>query len=321
MAEKESKNRKIISPKGNTTAMLLSCIGIAVLLWLANRLTHEYDGYLKAHIIYNNIPQDYVLGGGTTKDVTLHVKTKGFYLLLNKIKSDNIGLEINAAMLPFGKEFVASQYLKNIIAASLNKEYTLIGVQPDTLNYIFDKKFSKSVPIKFNYQLDFESQYGLAENILIEPSQVVISGPKKQIIDIKLLETEVIIFKKLKEDLTGSAKVIVPGIINASLDTSFIKYTIKVEKYTEQEIDVPVRLINVPVKNNVVIYPKKVKVTCLVSLNNFEKVKPDLFEVVADFSNIVSTEDKQVLISLKRQPTFVKNVNWSPKRVEYIINK
>ncbi len=69
------------------------------------------------------------------------------------------------------------------------------------------------------------------------------------------------------------------------------------------------------------IYPKKVKVTCLVSLNDFEKVKADLFEAVADFSNIDMNEDKLVSISLKRQPSFVKNINWSPKRAEFIINK
>jgi hypothetical protein len=59
----------------------------------------------------------------------------------------------------------------------------------------------------------------------------------------------------------------------------------------------------------------------LVSLNDFEKVKADLFEAVADFYKVDMKEDKLVDITLKRQPSFVKNINWSPKRAEFIMNK
>jgi hypothetical protein len=59
----------------------------------------------------------------------------------------------------------------------------------------------------------------------------------------------------------------------------------------------------------------------LVSLNDFEKVKADLFEAVADFSKVDMKEDKLVSITLKRQPSFVKNINWTPKRAEFILNK
>jgi hypothetical protein len=321
LIEKETNNKKYTSPKGNNTAVLISCIGIAFLLWFANKLTYEYDGYFKAKVNFINLPQDYVIASNTINEVSLHVRTKGFYLLLSKLNGNKINLEINASSLPLGKEFISSQYLKSIVAASLDKEYNLIGVQPDTLMYFFDKKFSKTLPVKFNYSLDFESQYGLASNIIIEPITVIISGPKKQIIGLKNLETETISLKNIKQDIFGDAKVISPDFINAALDPSYVKYTIKVEKYTEHEVDVPVRLINVSSNNNIILYPKKIKVTSLVSLNNFEKINPDMFELVADFSDINFSTDKYVPITLKRQPAFVKNINWSPKKVEYIINK
>jgi YbbR domain-containing protein len=320
LIEKESNNKRVL-PNSNSTAMLITCISIDFLFWLGNKLSHEYNGVLIAKVNYNNIPNDYMLGSNTTQQVKLLVRAKGFFLLFDKLKKNKISTDINAALLPLNKTFVTSESIKNIIAATLNKNYALIEVQPDTFFYSFDKRFTKKIPVKLIAEIDFEPQHGLSEKIIITPVEVEISGHKKDVTDLKFLETETLIFNKLKESKTGSVKIKSPMLINVVIDPNVIEYAINVEKYTEQVVEVPVRIVNVPNKSNMTIYPKKIKVTCLVSLNDFEKVKADLFEAVADFYKVDMKEDKLVDITLKRQPSFVKNINWSPKRAEFIMNK
>lgn len=320
MTEKESNTKRDL-PNSNSTAMLITCISIAFLFWLGNKLSHEYNGFLVAKVNYNNIPNDYILGRNTTKQVILHVRTKGFFLLLNKLRKNIISTDINASLLPLNKTFVTSESIKNIIAATLSNNYALIEVQPDTFFYSFDKRFTKNIQVKFITEIDLEQQYGLSESPKIFPAEVQISGHKKDVTDLKFLETEPLVFSKLKESKNGSIKIIAPNLMNVLIEPNVVEYSINVEKYTEQVIEVPIRIMNAPTKSNMTIYPKKVKVTCLVSLNDFEKVKADLFEAVADFSNIDMKEDKLVSITLKRQPAFVKNINWSPKRAEFIMNK
>lgn len=291
------------------------------MLWLGTKLSHEYDGFVTANIKYNNIPEDYILSGSTTNNITLHIRTKGFYLLTEKLKGRRRVVEVNASLLPLNKEYISDEAMKNILLANLNKYYTLISIQPDTFFYDFDKKYSKKVPVKFNAELDFEQQYGLTENPKIEPKEVVVSGPRKVINDLEFAETNMLQFSKIKSNLQGKVKLKNVAANTISFEPEIINYSIQVEKYTEQIIEVPVRIINVPARTNIVIFPKKIKVSCMVSLTDYEKVTEDLFEAVADFSKINITNDKLVGIQIKRKPAFVKNINYTPKKAEFIINR
>jgi hypothetical protein len=324
LTEKESiksSRSKSIASRQNPTAILIVCMGIAVLLWLTNKLSHEYNGELTVQLNYVNIPEDNILGGKTTGQLILEIKAKGFNLLWYKLKRNKLTIDMNMNKLPLNRQYVLTNRLKPEVSSRIPKEYELIAILPDTLYYALDKKFSKKVPVVFNAELNYERQYGLSGKIILSPDEIVISGPKKEITSVEKWETEPVTFNKLKETKEGTVKLKQPEFTNAKIEPDKIQYKIPVEEFTEQEVEVELKAINVPKKLNLILYPKKIKIACLVSLKDFDKVKPSLFKVIVDFSEHDFEKEKYAEIKVVQSPDFVKHIHFSPKKAEYIIHK
>lgn len=315
--QKKEYNRNSLN--GNTTAMLITCMGIAVLLWVANKFTQEYNTTISGEIRYTNTPNNLLISRNTTKEIQLLVKTKGFNILLNKILKSNFIIDIEYNLLSQKANYILSDNLSNQIGIKLPNGIQLIDVFPDTLHYYFDKSFSKLVPIFFKKNITFQAQFGMAEAIAISPSKVQLTGVKSDVISIVSVETENINYKNLNTSKTGKVKLKnIPGI---SFNLNEISYTIPVEEYTEKEIEVSISKINLTNKNRVEVYPKKIKLQCMVSLKNYEKVKPELFEATADFAAVDIKQENKVAVTISRMPAFVKNINFLPKKVDFILYK
>jgi hypothetical protein len=317
----QHKRVKEKTPQQNSAAILITCMGIAVLLWLTNKLSHEYNGELYAKVNYINIPEGNILGGKTTQQLTLQIKTKGFNLLWLKLKGRKISIDVNINKLPQNRNFVSTNRLKPDIAIQIAKEYELLAIHPDTLLYGLDKKYSKTIPVVLKSNLEFEQQYGLSGKIILNPSQVKISGPRQDINGIEKWETELVEYRNLKSNKEGTVKLKQPSLSGFNVEPEVVKYTIPVEEFTEQEIEVEIKMLNVPKKTNLVLYPKKVKITCQVAMKDFDKVKSSQFRVIADFENIDFSKNKYVDIQVVQSPDFVKRMQHSPRKAEYIIYK
>ena len=67
------------------------------------------------------------------------------------------------------------------------------------------------------------------------------------------------------------------------------------------------------------IYPNKAKVIFRVGLSNYEHVSSEAFRVVADFAGVDMNRSKYVPVRIELAPSFIKNLDYSPKSVEYIV--
>jgi YbbR domain-containing protein len=324
LPEKEtthSRKGRATDPKQNSAAILITCMGIAVLLLITNKMSHHYIGELHTHVNYVRIPEGNILSGKTTQQLTLQIKTTGLNLLWMKFRKNKTEVDINLSKFSTNRNFILASYLKTQIAAQIPKEYELISIQPDTLFYGLDKKFTKSVPVVFKSNLEFEKQYALSGKVLLTPKEVKISGPRKEVTEIEEWETEVVTYQKLKENKEGSVsmkKSLYNGII---IEPERIQYKIIVEEYTEKEVEVEIKAINVPKKTDLVLYPKKVKITCLVAMNDFDKVQASQFKAVVDFADYKAGQSKYFDIQITKSPDFVKHIQSVPRKAEYIIYK
>ena len=94
--------------------------------------------------------------------------------------------------------------------------------------------------------------------------------------------------------------------------------SINVEKYTEATIDIPIQYNNVPDSIVLRTFPKSVKLTYFVSLNDYDKVFPQFFEVNVNYNDI-SEDNNQVAVTLEKYPENVSNVRMNQENVDYII--
>ena len=86
-----------------------------------------------------------------------------------------------------------------------------------------------------------------------------------------------------------------------------VRYTQKVEKFTEGKAEIPVEVINVPDNLNLAYFPKSVVVYYQVNLEEFEKVGASDFSVVCDYKSVKDGDD-YMIAQIKTKPKFSANM-------------
>jgi len=100
-----------------------------------------------------------------------------------------------------------------------------------------------------------------------------------------------------------------------------VMLTIPVEKYTEISIKVPVDVENLPDSVKLMFIPRSIDVKCNVVLSKYFTLKPLMFKAVVDYNLISNSINKKLKVKLATVPEFVSLTDFSPKYVEYIIEK
>jgi hypothetical protein len=133
------------------------------------------------------------------------------------------------------------------------------------------------------------------------------------------VSTKEVKFKKLNQKV--SKKVSLIPINQVSFSKRYVMLSLPVEKYTEITVKVPVTIDNQPDSVKLLFIPKAVDVKCNVVLSKYFTLSPSMFKADVDYTQINSSLSKKLKIKLSMVPDFVKLVDYTPKYVEYIIEK
>ncbi len=276
-------------------------------------------------VVYINFPNDKVVSDYLPQHIDIQIKSKGFNLLVYQFKKTK-----EAVVIDFkdAKSFkIKNNFYLPInstidkIANQFNSNITVLKINPDTIYFTFNKKISKKVVVKVNQNVTFSGDYQLADSIKIIPGKVLISGADEAIDKIKFVET----FPLTVTDLNKSTKVKLA--IQKSGNMKFVEVSpsevtafIKVSKFAEANIELPIQIENLPQNYNLKIFPDKVTIKYQVSFENYEKIRASDFKIIVDYKTIDKVSNK-IKIQLVKAPVFVKSIKFSPEKVEYILRK
>lgn len=295
-------------------------MGIAVLLWLLTKLSNEYTGNISAEIEYINLPDNLVPTKPLQKNVILLVEATGFRLLGKNLFGGVEKVVLNYELYN-NEEFIPSNDYQADLINNLDNTFIVRDVKPDTIYFSFEEKMTVKVPVILNSNFTFASQHDLMEPVIFEPDSVTVSGPFSIVDSIFNWPTAPLEFLELKESRQGEVGMMEPLDFAVEIVPEQVRYTVPVEKYTELSTKVDVTTLNIPDSLDIIIYPKSVDVTFRVGISNYEVVQPDDFEATVDFAGLDLFNNQYVDIELTRAPPYIKNINITPKQVEYIIYK
>ena len=182
---------------------------------------------------------------------------------------------------------------------------------------LLDEKAERVVPVKLKSSISFKDLFRQKEAVKLEPSTIVISGPKAVVEVFDEINTELLSLEDVDNNKTGK-------IESQSLNHSEINYSakninweLKVEQFTQGEIKLPIEMKNIPKGYEIKLFPEEVTVSYLISLDEFDLVKPDMFAAHISFD----ADFKRQSVNLSRQADFVENVRIFPSKVEYFLIK
>ena len=68
-------------------------------------------------------------------------------------------------------------------------------------------------------------------------------------------------------------------------------------------------------------FPGKVKVSFQVGLSDYETINEHFFRAVVDYSEAGNMLGNKLQVKLEKKPEYIRSVNFTPKTVEYILEK
>jgi hypothetical protein len=303
-------------------------IAISSLLWFMNSLSKDYITEIDCPIEFYNYPDNYVMIDDIDGTVKLQVSGRGFTLL--KYTIGNIALPFNIDLQSYfsasedkPKQIQFQYYLssrKEEMERFLNDEIKVLDVTPGILNLKFDRLHEKKVKVVPKLELKYAPQYRLKGKAKNSPDSVVVKGPKSVLDTIEYISTEKIIDNDINANQTYKAKLQTPEQCNLSDNQAKVK--ISVEQFTENTIEVPINIINKPDTVSLTIFPDKIKITYLVSFQNFQIVKPSDFHPAIDYRDISALNAPQELnVTLLYIPEEAQVTRYWPQKARFIIKE
>lgn len=300
--------------------VLVSCFICAVAAWLFMALNGKYKYTAKTELIYKDEPQNKAFKALQPNAVDLLVEGTGWQLLFSRLRINPQSITVSLEKLNRRSFILFSEQIDQI-NKQLETSQKIISIKPDTLYFDFSKRTNKRVPIKLTSNLSFVKQYGISSPIQLKPAYVNISGPQEELAKIHEWYTDTLKLADLQA--TTSARVAIRQNLsnNVSIYPSSVGVTVPVDEFTEKTIEIPLRVINNIDFYNIKLYPKKVKVTFLVSLSSYQEVDEDFIDAVVDVNEWKKLGHAKLTVKILRFPAYCKLIKVVPNNVDFIVEK
>ena len=295
-----------------------ACVFTAVAAWFFYALSASYKFSVKARIQYKNVPTFKAVHPLQQGVVTAEMEAAGWHLLFSKFKTRAYSIPIDLREVD-KKNFVTFSGQLNRINRAKGR-IKVLSVSPDTLFFDFSKSTVKKVPLRFLYNLAFEKQYGINGKIMLKPDYVLLTGPAEELKKITDWPTDSLILKRVKKDIITVVNIKPSDMVNINVSPSAATVTVPVAEFTETTLEVPLKVFNNH-EYEVKLLPEKVKITCLVSLKDFNSIDKNSFIAGVDFNQWLLQRYPRFPVMLKKIPPYVKVIKYEPQTVNFLIKE
>jgi len=285
---------------------------IAISLWFAVNLNGIFNITVNMPLEIGSIPNDLAITDELPEYV--EVSLSGTALPL-------ISLYNNPPSIPIDVEDQEIN-LFNQVRQQMNsfQEVEVSKVEPILVTVNLEKKTTKKVPIKFNWDFEFESRYGLITNPTISPDSISITGAVSQLNSINewVIQDSVKV-TGIKDDIEVQIPIINENpLYDVSL--SDITLTANVSEFTENEVTVYIRTRDLPRGQNITYNPSSITIRYDVALEQFAEISNEtLYAVYVPYRKIQEDETGFVTpdIELIATKYALKLRTFQPKAVAY----
>ena len=292
---------------------------ISLTFWIITKLSNTYNSSITFNITLTDIP-DFIIPKNTGSLIlNADIIGSGVQLLLYKFINDEIIISLKDGDFSSDLAHIDLLGQQFSIQQQLFQNTTVNQFQPSILTFEFDRLIRKKIPIlplmDINYKLGFE-RFG---DWVTKPDSVWVSGPSNIMDTLTYLPTEN--FKKNKVDKHINERLRLREIPQLKFDFSYVKVTALVNRFTEKTLETFVNIKNLPDSLIIKLFPQSVQTTFIVLIDNIEEIKSSDFLFYCDFNDTKNGISNSLNVKLDNHPQGVRNIRWSPSKLDYLIRQ
>ena len=310
-------NRNIVS--------YLICVVIASILWFLNTLSKDYLTEITYPVKYTNFPAGKYPVAELPTQIQLTVKAKGFALLGHSIRTSflpitfNVGSYCNHALSDKAgiQEFILNTNdIKDKISSQLNTEIQLQSVAPEEIVFQFAQSGRKKVAIRPIVDYTLKRQY-IVNQITVAPDSTWIEGPVNILDTLHGIPAEPIKLKNISKNITRTAELV--ALPYCTPQETAVEVDIQVEQFTEARKIIPITPLHVPDSLTLRLFPDNVNISYEIGLSKYDKITASDFIFSVDYPK--NADATYLEVKVVKAPDYIKNLSYTPQKVEYILEK
>jgi YbbR domain-containing protein len=311
---------KLSATERRRASAFLTCLVLAVLAWVITKLSDPHKYIAKGVLNFKNSPQRRAFHPLQSDTVDLTINGTGWDMLFSRMNTGKTDLTIDLSSLE-DKTFVVLSSQLSQINSKREINHQIAAFNPDTLYFDFSNRKVKRIPIKLLTDIRYKKQFAQSDNITIKPGYVIINGPASTIDKITEWPTDTLRLDSISETVSTGLDMQPVKEGNLSVYPKTVQVNVPVDEFTEKTLLIPVKLINNQRGDDVKIFPQKVKITFMVSLNRYNETDEDFFEATADLDLWRNHGYKVLPVMVSKIPPYCKMVKIEPRNIDFIVKK
>ena len=285
------KEKKILYPLKYKIAIPFGSLGLSILLWFFVVSGKDYNLVLDLPIEARNLSAQMAHKEEVPSYASIKIRGTGRDLFKTILLKDFSGFKLVLDLEGISKEYefdlnsYFDKYPRKVVLP-LNFNLTFIEVvYPSRIKISLDENQIKQVPVVSNIHIVPKPGYLVVGDILMQPEQIQIAGPKEEIAFINHVETVFDTINEISMPFTSLIKINNNVKLIKYLPEK-IQYKINVQQISERIIaNIIVNINNVPEKIRVFPSPQTVSLTVIGGLDRISGLDPEEIKVFVDFDN------------------------------------
>jgi hypothetical protein len=295
-------------------AVLIACMGAALLFWVINRMNQTFRVEYLVPVTYQLTP-GMTLKSAPPDMIRVLVSGKGWTLFSNQFRRGDIHL--NLPVEGSGKEvIVTSSQIRNRLMLEIGQQVDIINISVDQITLFPDKEIHKEIDLEVHAAIQCNKGFQLSAPIELNHDKIGITGPQQVLDSIDSWNTDT-----LKVDNASQSEIFSIAVKKhpnrlVHFDFDKVKASVKVEQSTEKRFLVKLTESQIPPGYR--IFPDIINVTCNVALSHYQQAGIHDFEIVLNLPENTALKDKGIFtITIRKLNIWTEIVDFNPKSLTY----
>ena len=278
---------------------------LALIYSMISKLTSNYTKTIVFVVKPVDVPSDQVVLDQSIDSIRLELEGYGYNLAKYYIDQPIIEISLNDLNKVKSKYQWTKQRNFSDLQSKFNKSVRLVSSSVDQIEFIIEQYESKKVPVELKLELDYKSGFDSFNEYKLSKDSIMITGPNSLIDTINMIQTHKLVLNQIDSEINTKIRIKPSENKNITHSDTELDFQLKVEKFTEESIKVPITIVNIDDNMKINYYPKVVSVLYRVSIREYKSVNPMDFRVECDLNTI--NRDNSVLISsITKKPNNVR---------------
>ena len=291
---------------------------LALIYSMISKLTSNYTKTIVFVVKPVDVPSDQVVLDQSIDSIELELEGYGYNLAKYYIDQPIIEISLNDLNKVKSKYKWTKQRNFSDLQLKFNKSVRLVSSSVDQIDFIIEQYESKKVPVELKLELDYKSGFESFNEYKLSKDSIMITGPNSLIDTINMIQTHKLVLNQIDSEINTKIRIKPSENNNITHSDTELDFQLKVEKFTEESIKVPITIVNIDDNMKINYYPKVVSVLYRVSIREYKSVNPMDFRVECDLNTI--NRDNSVLISsITKKPSNVRKCRIENNQIQYVI--